>query len=990
MATGYDEDSSANYSIYLDVTGSDNHIHVGPQINHIYPNPDKDEEEIHARKLHSHLRNCHREENQLIQCLPGDENENLKIENIYSPVNIQEIGKDGSIELSDVIKGEKKIHIVGDAGSGKSTVAKKMCFDWGGDDNNYLKRFEYVFNVPLRLVGEKTIKKYIFDEITEYNDEFDAKCLQKLLNKSEEEILFFLDGLDEIDKDKISKKLSAIFQSFPNSTFVITSRFSWDQKTLLEAKFKRCLKLNGFTDEGVAIFREKYFTNVPHSEFYLDKLIKSDDACTKKCIENFKCPLFLQLLCYCFKFSRSALREPLKVTQLYQEMFDILRQKCEVRERIQIPKEELNKKLKEFGKIALEALKDSTILFDECQVEDALLIKLGFLRQDWFLDYTNRKIKKFQPIHKTFLEFLSAFYMKDLLQTNLSEFEEIIRSLPEKLVFSKKPKTGTKISLLIIFLCGLLGENAFKFFEILDSKQGVVFKDLENFSLLVWQSGDDKLSKNIEYLSQSHHRLNPNCLQKLFKKSYDNFTIIAWDIIFNALQHPKCHLQELILDEGCVIQFRKNFVKRLIDTLSKNKSITELQLIKVGTGPLSCDVFEDVLSKQFKRFLTIVDSMPLLTKITINQDIFIDKISAHVKVFNDFMTVIEKHRKLQKLSIITTPVMDEICDCFIDENASATNATQMTKKEKKKKRPELTDQHFKLFLQNHLYGSLRELHLSRLCIANDTAQNLKPDRFSGLRVLKLPFLKCETLSFIIELIWTKNCKLEHLDLTKYEFKHEELAILLYAIKTNKSLKYLNLAQAQIHDKNVLRCLCDCLEQNKCLNNLNVSFDKFVVSDYEMKSFLNAILVSEVKELHLSGWEFEINEFQIFYDIIEMAGKLSNLEKLCLKSSQFNFHCIFGFDSVLKHLVSFFNNLINCAQFQLLDARKCIVQYEWLDRPEMLHSDSGYFSPDACDRSIVLSIPKPEKKNLCDIKTRLNSNEKIIFENFELSEYRFKN
>jgi len=123
--------------------------------------------------------------------------------------------------ISNVFKNSNYITIIGDAGSGKSTLTKHLFL------NAIKEKYGIPILVELRYLNETDgdIQKFITEKIFENKLSENDSILQRLLLKGK--FVFFLDGFDELSgsiKNKVIKNLNAFINCNDKNKYILTSR----------------------------------------------------------------------------------------------------------------------------------------------------------------------------------------------------------------------------------------------------------------------------------------------------------------------------------------------------------------------------------------------------------------------------------------------------------------------------------------------------------------------------------------------------------------------------------------------------------------------------------------------------------------------------------------------------------------------------------------------------------------------------------------------
>ena len=142
---------------------------------------------------------------------------------IYFPINLIDENRHviNTDNVANVFINSNYVTIIGDAGSGKSTLTKHLFL------NSIKEKFAIPILVELRYLNENDgdIEKYILDKIFENKLSDNPVILERLLTNGK--FIFFLDGFDELNsevKNLVISNLNSFINKYDNNKFILTSR----------------------------------------------------------------------------------------------------------------------------------------------------------------------------------------------------------------------------------------------------------------------------------------------------------------------------------------------------------------------------------------------------------------------------------------------------------------------------------------------------------------------------------------------------------------------------------------------------------------------------------------------------------------------------------------------------------------------------------------------------------------------------------------------
>lgn len=216
---------------------------------------------------------------------------------IYFPAKLEDehgvvIGTESSNKL---FKDINFLTIIGDAGSGKSTLMKHLFL------NSIYEKNKIPILIELRYLNDSTeeLEMYVKNTISQNKLSVNNVILEKLLDKGK--FILFLDGFDEVDektKKKLVKQLNDFVNKYNDNCFVLTSRPYSNIENL--ALFVN-LRMKDLSLENGEI-RGFVFKQLGSEEELAEKAIKSIEQGDSKYIHSFlKNPLLLSLYLLTFQ-----------------------------------------------------------------------------------------------------------------------------------------------------------------------------------------------------------------------------------------------------------------------------------------------------------------------------------------------------------------------------------------------------------------------------------------------------------------------------------------------------------------------------------------------------------------------------------------------------------------------------------------------------------------------------------------------------------------
>ncbi|XP_078613434.1 uncharacterized protein LOC144883080 [Branchiostoma floridae x Branchiostoma japonicum] len=452
------------------------------------------------KKLRKSLQRWYRSQLRRLTPLPWCEDLYLDVEQMFT--TLQMVGWDGikedcMVEAENMFQPHKSIvpktiRVEGDPGIGKTTLCYKIVYDCSAkkskfDVNNKFSSFKLVLYVEMRKVphdatdAKSTIFQQVFSEaFNEYEEEF-----WKYVKCNPEDVLFVLDGLDEMPEETRQKLKIAQFirgQIIQDVHVIVTSRPYLCNQQL--ASCDRHLIIKGYSHENI----ECYINRNPKldsssKEGLLKQLTENESL--HQLTEN---PLNLALLCVMWQEDWNDAVLPQTLTGLYSILvLAIIKRyakKCPgISDASDLSLEEMPEpiqvKVDLLKKLAWKGIEEDRLHFSGKELDEGV-VKMGFLTKDLNLTTLIQQSFCFQFLHKTFQEYFAAKHLLSLCAKTGKQSSKATNVLMECVQHEKYQQ-------VLKFLAGLLGTNADCLFEAfhdsLSTKQDETFERVVSLCL---------------------------------------------------------------------------------------------------------------------------------------------------------------------------------------------------------------------------------------------------------------------------------------------------------------------------------------------------------------------------------------------------------------------------------------------------------------------------------------------------------------------------
>lgn len=217
--------------------------------------------------------------------------------------------------VKDLFKENNCITVIGDAGSGKSTLVKHLFI------TSFIEAFKAPIFIALRDLNlhNSNLEVFLKEELLENKLSPNDNHLENLLKSGE--FLFFLDGYDEIksdNKNEITTHIEKFIDKYPKNNFILTSR----PYSNIEY-FKNFInyEISNLSVQDRVKFVQQQLKNDPDTRLS-DKIVESINEVQQNYINSFlENPLLLTL--YIMTYSKNS-SIPSNKYVFYRRVFDVL------------------------------------------------------------------------------------------------------------------------------------------------------------------------------------------------------------------------------------------------------------------------------------------------------------------------------------------------------------------------------------------------------------------------------------------------------------------------------------------------------------------------------------------------------------------------------------------------------------------------------------------------------------------------------------------
>ena len=261
-----------------------------------------------------------------------------------------------------------KIVIKGDPGMGKTTLCKKITWDWA---RRLFTEYHIVFFVYLKFVKPQDGIENVIIKQNPYiaGLSITESQIEVILTRFGSRCLLILDGLDEHplgSNEQVFKIIKG--EKYLDCNIIVTSRPH--STRAIEKYFTMIARVEGFTENKAEQFASKILTDREKITAVLNfKPIDSEPTDGSKDVPIYKCPILLSFLCLLVSEDDiDFTNKTMHVGEIYTRMVRCLYKKYLIRNELNFHADQFKRAVASIGKLALQTLLSGNPLLQRSDV----------------------------------------------------------------------------------------------------------------------------------------------------------------------------------------------------------------------------------------------------------------------------------------------------------------------------------------------------------------------------------------------------------------------------------------------------------------------------------------------------------------------------------------------------------------------------------------------------------------------------------------------
>lgn len=481
---------------------------------------------------------------------------------VYYPLKLQNeddivINTNSSFDLFNIYN---FITVIGDAGSGKSTLVKHLFL------NSIFERKKIPILIELRYLNNASddLETYVKRTISQNKLAVNTAILEKLLDKGK--FILFLDGFDELDertKEKLVKQINDFVNKFNSNYYLVTSRpYSNIENLPLFTNLKmKALSLENGEIKGFV------FKQLGEEKELAEKAIISIEQGESKYIHSFlKNPLLLSLYLLTFQNYASI---PDKKYIFYRRVINALFSEHDSKTKLGFVREKLCGLDQEGFENVLKSFSFLSYFENEFSFNrDYINLKLKYIKEKKELNFDNNKflfdLKSaislwvddegiYSFAHRSLQEYFTAIFITELKdEKKLRVYDKIIKKFERS-----ESSPSRELENLLQLLKEMDEYNYIKNFYqplLYELNEGILLSKhkSEGFSYLrFFMNGIGKSKRKRDYKQKQEFILMPLINDRIYRTIYIHlkFTRDLYEFLVNSLKEEalKKHYNNLLI-----------------------------------------------------------------------------------------------------------------------------------------------------------------------------------------------------------------------------------------------------------------------------------------------------------------------------------------------------------------------------------------------------------------------------------------------------------